>query len=101
MLGVPPPDLRIWLAHAPGFVDQLTNVAAPKPALILSGHTHGGQIRLPALPAICPTGSGRFVAGWYRDTVAPLYVSRGLGTSVIRARLFCPPEITFFTLRRT
>lgn len=101
MLNVPKPDLSIWLVHAPGFVDQVTHVVTPTPALILSGHTHGGQIRLPALPAICPAGSGRFVEGWYRDTVAPLYVSRGLGTSVIRARLFCPPEITFFTLRRT
>jgi predicted MPP superfamily phosphohydrolase len=45
-------------------------------------------------------GSGRFVAGWYRDTFAPLYVSRGIGTADIRARLFCPPELPIFTLRR-
>jgi predicted MPP superfamily phosphohydrolase len=98
--GVPRPDLSIWLVHAPGFVGEVPGDSPAPPALILSGHTHGGQIRLPGLPAYCPIGSGRFVEGWYRDTVGPLYVSRGLGTSVVRARLFCPPELALFTLRR-
>jgi len=44
--------------------------------------------------------SGRFVAGWYHDSFAPLYVSRGVGTSGIRARFRCPPEVPLFTLRR-
>jgi predicted MPP superfamily phosphohydrolase len=64
------------------------------------GHTHGGQIRLPPIPAVTPPGSGRFVAGWYRDTFAPMYVSRGIGTTEIRARFLCPPEAPLFTLRR-
>jgi len=38
------------------------------------------------------------VAGWYRDTFAPLYVSRGIGTITVQARLFCPPELPIFTL---
>ena len=70
------------------------------PAFILSGHTHGGQIRLPFVPAYTPEGSGRFVAGWYTDTFAPLYVSRGIGTTTIPARFGCPPELPIFTLRR-
>src|SRR5881296_1811119 len=68
-------------------------------AAILAGHTHGGQIRLPFYTPYVPYGSGRFVAGWYKDTVAPLYVARGIGTVGIHARLFCPPELPVFTLR--
>jgi len=71
---------------------------APRPAAILAGHTHGGQIRLPFYTPYVPYGSGRFVAGWYKDTVAPLYVARGVGTVGIHARLFCPPELPVFTL---
>lgn len=91
----------IWVLHAPGFVDDIPRHAFPEPAAILAGHTHGGQIRLPFYTPYTPVGSGRFVAGWYRDTVAPLYVSRGIGTVVVSARLFCPPEMPVFTLRAT
>jgi predicted MPP superfamily phosphohydrolase len=94
--GVP----EIWLTHPPGLVDRLPSDLPSRPAALLAGHTHGGQIRLPGLPAYTPTGSGRFVEGWYRDTFAPLYVSRGIGTADIRARLFCRPELPVFTLRR-
>lgn len=97
-----PSDLpTVWTFHAPGLADKLSRDRYPAPTFIASGHTHGGQIRLPPIPAITPPGSGRFVAGWYRDTFAPLYVSRGVGTTDIRARFLCPPEIPLFTLRRT
>jgi predicted MPP superfamily phosphohydrolase len=97
--GLPPDGAEIWLVHAPGFASYPPE-APGIPAFILSGHTHGGQIRLPFLPAVTPEGSGRFVAGWYRDTFAPLYVSRGVGTTTIPARFNCPPELPIFTLRR-
>jgi uncharacterized protein len=89
----------IWVVHAPAYVDQVAASAVPPPSAIISGHTHGGQIRLPGFTPYTPFGSGRFVAGWYRDTLAPLYVSRGIGTVGIRARLFCPPELPIFTLK--
>jgi len=89
----------IWAFHAPGYADLLLRQSYPRPMLALAGHTHGGQIRPPFLPAITPPASGRFVAGWYRDTFAPFYVSRGIGTSGIRARFRCPPEVGVFTLR--
>jgi predicted MPP superfamily phosphohydrolase len=85
--------------HAPGFVDGVPRGRVPQPAAILTGHTHGGQIRLPFYTPFTPTGSGRFVAGWYRDTFAPLYVSRGIGTVTLPARFCCPPELPIFTLR--
>ena len=91
-------DPVVWVLHAPGYVDGIARDRYPVPAAILAGHTHGGQIRLPFWTPYTPTGSGRFVAGWYRDTFAPLYVSRGIGTIQTRARLFCPPELPIFTL---
>lgn len=92
-------DPVLCLLHAPGFVDQSPLREVPPPRLILAGHTHGGQIRLPLVPPLLPTGCGRFLAGWYHDTVGPLYVSRGIGTADIRARFRCPPELPILTLR--
>ena len=97
--GVGADDPALWVLHGPGFVDGVPRDVFPHPAAILAGHTHGGQIRLPFYTPYVPTGSGRFVAGWYRDTVAPLYVTRGIGTVTVPARLFCPPEVAVFTLR--
>jgi uncharacterized protein len=88
----------IWLVHAPGWVDT-ARWELPPPSLVLSGHTHGGQGRLPGLTPFVPPGSGRFVSGLYRDTRAPLYVSRGIGTSIVPARFLCTPELPIFTLR--
>lgn len=91
-------DAAIWLLHGPGYADLLPPDTPA--ALLLAGHTHGGQIRLPFLPGFAPSGSGRFLAGWYPTPTAPLYVSRGVGTTSVRARLFCPPEIPIITLTR-
>jgi predicted MPP superfamily phosphohydrolase len=93
--------VEVWLVHAPGIVSHQLQHDDASPAFLLAGHTHGGQIRLPFVPAVTPNGSGRFVAGWYRDTFAPLYVSRGVGTTAIPARFRCPPELPIFTLRAT
>lgn len=92
---------ELWLVHAPGIVDSLSGSAPAPPALVLAGHTHGGQIRLPFVPPVKPTGAGRFLDGWYHDTFAPLYVTRGVGTTGIPARFRCPAELPVFTLRAT
>jgi predicted MPP superfamily phosphohydrolase len=97
--GLPPGAVEVWLLHAPGIVSHQLQHDEASPALLLAGHTHGGQIRLPLVPALTPRGSGRFVSGWYHDTFAPLYVSRGIGTTTIAARFRCPPELPIFTLR--
>jgi predicted MPP superfamily phosphohydrolase len=83
-----PGSTEIWLVHAPGYLEQPPAGTSARPALLLAGHTHGGQIRIPLLPPVKPTGAGRFLEGWYHDTFAPLYVSRGVGTTGIPAR-FC------------
>jgi predicted MPP superfamily phosphohydrolase len=90
---------EIWLIHPPIFAENPPQGVAARPALLLAGHTHGGQIRIPLLPPVKPVGAGRFLEGWYRDTFAPLYVSRGIGTTGIPARFRCPPELPIFTLR--
>jgi predicted MPP superfamily phosphohydrolase len=90
----------IGLVHEPGIANSRLPAGVPEPTMILAGHTHGGQILIPGLPAFTPIGSGPFLAGWYRALHGRLYVSRGIGTADIRARLFCPPELPIFTLRR-
>ena len=97
--GIVPGSTEIWMIHAPGFAETPPPDVAARPVLLLAGHTHGGQIRIPLLPPVKPVGAGRFLEGWYHDTFAPLYVSRGVGTTGIPARFRCPAEVPVFTLR--
>jgi predicted MPP superfamily phosphohydrolase len=91
-------DTEIWLVHEPIFADQVP-ATSPRPSMLLAGHTHGGQIRIPVVPPVKPAGAGRFLEGWYHDTPAPLYVCRGVGTTGIPARFRCSAELPIFTLR--
>jgi uncharacterized protein len=91
---VPPDAWPIALMHAPGYFERI----ATRFPLALAGHTHGGQIRLPFWTPYRPRGSGRFVDGWYASGKSRLYVSRGIGTSMLPARLFCRPELAIMTL---
>ena len=88
--------LNLMLSHVPAFNHELLDKRID---LVLAGHTHGGQVRLPLLPPLyLPRFSGAFVAGFYQAGLAkvPLYVNRGLGTSMLPVRFMCPPEITLF-----
>jgi uncharacterized protein len=96
---VVPGSTEIWVIHEPGFASKPPVGISARPIVLLAGHTHGGQIRIPLLPPVKPAGAGRFLEGWYRDTFAPLYVSRGVGTTEIPARFRCPAELPIFTLR--
>ncbi len=92
---VPADVVTVGIFHSPAFFTQ----AAPRLTLSLAGHTHGGQVRLPGLPPLwLPPGSGAFVHGWYGDDEHRLYVSRGIGTSMLPVRFFCRPELTVVTL---
>ncbi len=95
---VDPRRFNLLLSHVPAFAHELLNEHID---LILSGHTHGGQVRLPYLPPLyLPRYAGRFVSGFYQVSQhrIPLYVSRGVGTSVLPVRFFCRPEIGLFEL---
>lgn len=67
--------------------------------LTLCGHTHGGQVRLPVVgPLLMPERyDERFIDGWV-DSPNPIYISRGLGVSVLPLRLNCPAELAVFDL---
>ena len=72
--------------------------SGPRFALCLAGHTHGGQVALFGFALWTPRGSGNFTAGRYDSTMCPIYVSRGIGTSILPIRLGARPEIAVFTL---
>ena len=86
----------VMLTHSPAFFPTL---ARDPVQLVLSGHSHGGQIRLPVLGALwAPRGTDRYLAGWFEQDGCHLFVSRGLGWSVAPLRLHCPPELAWITL---
>ena len=86
----------IVLAHEP---DILPEIAKYKADLMLSGHTHGGQVRLPFLGAVVlPPLGKKYPEGLFRYGETQLYVNRGIGTVGMPFRLNCPPEITVLTL---
>ena len=96
-----PNEPIILLCHAPDYADHLLTLPAGQAVdLMFSGHSHGGQIRLPFLGALVLPPLGRkYIQGWFRIGQLQLYVNRGIGTVELPFRLDCPPEITVITLR--
>lgn len=87
---------KLLLTHYPASANSLTNETYD---LILAGHAHGGQVRLPGLGAlILPFGVDQYQRGLYSTPAGPLYVSSGLGTWFLPVRFFCRPEITLIEL---
>lgn len=98
---VPAGAFNLLLCHAPDFADQAAKRGVP---LQLSGHSHGGQVRVPGAGAlILPQYGRRYPAGLQRVAGAStqVYTSVGLGVIFPPIRLNCPPEITLLTLSRT
>ena len=103
---VPSQGPHLLLAHCPAHRDALTRDSATQgivPELVLSGHTHGGQVKVLGRAWALPSGSGPYVEGWYEDDGAPgdqrnapLYVSRGIGTTFVPIRRGSTPEIAVF-----
>ncbi|MEM6327660.1 MAG: metallophosphoesterase [Bacteroidota bacterium] len=75
----------------------------PRVALTVAGHTHGGQVHLPLLgPPRVPSRYGdRYAAGHVREGGRDLFVSTGVGTSILPIRFRVPPEVSLLTLRAT
>jgi len=97
---VPEGGFRVLLAHAPEIYEEAARAGI---LLYLSGHTHGGQIRLPLLGAIrqnanCPRS---LAYGHWRYRGMQGYTSAGVGCSSLAVRFGCPPEIVVLELRRT
>ena len=88
---------HLLLAHCPAYREHAEREGKGQFTCMLSGHTHGGQIRMLGFAPVLPRGSGGYVSGWYHGAGrVPLYVSRGIGTSLIRARLGASPEVSVF-----
>jgi predicted MPP superfamily phosphohydrolase len=105
--GRPDPRAAFWarkdeavslaLVHEPDYIDQLSRLVQVD--LQLSGHTHGGQVRIPGLGAIIlPAGGDTYVEGLYRVGPSQVYTSRVIGMVGVPFRFNCPPEVTEITL---
>lgn len=94
-----PEEFTVLLAHRP---DLIATYAWYGPALVLSGHAHGGQVRLPLIGALYAPGQGFFpdyTAGLYEVGDTQMIVSRGLGNSLIPLRFNNRPELVLAVLR--
>lgn len=98
---------HIILLHNPKHIDKLSpflkqlnhlksNKEKISPKLLLSGHTHGGQIKIDSFTPGLPVSSGKYVEGWYETEFGNLYINRGIGTSTIPVRFGARSEVTIF-----
>ena len=102
--GVPGTSARLVMMHNPASFPALGPDAAP---LAVAGHTHGGQVRIPLTPEWSYLTFVRadevHVDGWIEESYGSegnrLYVTRGIGMSLLPLRINAPPELTFLTLR--
>ena len=93
---------RLLLSHNPDVVCMDQTGLLANVDLILSGHTHGGQVRLPFFgPVVTRTRQRQHVRGLSMHEKTAVYVTSGVGYGTVRLRLLCPPEISVFTLRCT
>ena len=93
-------DFSILLAHRPEVLDVYAKHGFD---LVLSGHTHGGQVRLPFIGCIAAPGQGFFPeydCGLYQKDNTKMIISRGIGNSMVPIRLNNPPEIVLVTLTK-
>lgn len=96
---VPANEAVVLLAHEPDYADYVSQYPVD---LQLSGHSHGGQVRLPLIPPLyLPDLAKKYYLGLYRIGDLTLYTNAGLGTIRLPMRLNCPPEVTLITVRRS
>lgn len=88
----------VLLGHEPDFADVVAEYGGVD--LMLAGHTHGGQVRIPLLmPMFLPDLGRKYIHGPFQLQRLQLYVNRGIGTVHMPVRFRCPPEITVLTLQ--
>lgn len=91
---------NIMITHEPQFIQEYSSI---NPDLILSGHAHGGQFRLPGGQGLYSPGQGvlpKVTSGLHVEGRSVMLVSRGLGNSRFPLRINNPPEVTFITLEK-
>ncbi len=90
-------DVCLLISHNPDVVETLRD---ERVGLVLSGHTHGGQVVFPTgyAPFVPSRYGAKYRHGWVQGPVAPVYVTRGLGCSGVPVRYGSRPELTLLTL---
>jgi uncharacterized protein len=97
--GISGDEAVVLMVHEPDFADY---VAGYPVDLQLSGHTHGGQVRIPFIgPLYLPELAKKYVWGLFKIRELTLYTNAGIGTVNLPLRWNCPPEITFITVRES
>ncbi|WP_071395502.1 metallophosphoesterase [Bacillus tuaregi] len=101
-VGLPPDTYKILLAHEPDMAELAVDEGIH---LQLSGHSHGGQVKIPFFGAlVTPPYSELYYEGFYKigeaQNLLTLYVNRGLGTTRLPFRFLSKPELTLFTLKQ-
>ena len=90
------PRVELLMIHAPQLLADVPRTDLKDAAFVVAGHTLGGPLGLPSPFG----GQSRYRSGWYSLDLTRLYVSNGVGTGRIPARLLAPAEVARFTLRR-
>jgi predicted MPP superfamily phosphohydrolase len=89
----------ILITHSPEYFDEALNYQNSNHLdLCLAGHTHGGQVTLFGWPIWMPPGSGSYASGIYNTETCELYISKGIGNSILPIRFGARPEIAVFEL---
>ncbi|MDG3007658.1 metallophosphoesterase [Paludisphaera mucosa] len=90
-------DAVVLLSHNPDYAEYVRD---PRVGLMLSGHTHGGQVVVPGVGAVVlPSRFGRkYSGGLVQGPAFPVFVGRGVGTSGPPVRFYCRPELVMLTL---
>lgn len=87
---IPRSAVKIGLFHSPIFFDKTAGLIS----LNFAGHSHGGQLRIPFFGSMwVPEGTGKYDQGWFEKNGSKMFVSRGIGTSVLPIRFNCSPEL--------
>ena len=89
-------ELKLLLAHNPIILRRAARAGVD---LVLSGHTHGGQVRLRSEQTATKKPRRRLLKGLARQGTTQIYITRGLGTVVLPVRFGCPPEVSLLELR--
>jgi predicted MPP superfamily phosphohydrolase len=99
LTGVAAHEFTMLLSHSPEILDQ---PGVARVDLILAGHTHGGQIRLPLVGVFYAHSrlGTKYLEGLHRLGRATVFITRGVGTTRLGLRYHCPPEVAVITLRR-
>jgi uncharacterized protein len=94
---VPPDRSALCFTHSPDIYPELSPVCV----LLVAGHTHGGQVNLPLIgwPFVPSIYGQRYAGGFYNENGHAMFVSTGIGTSILPVRFGVPPEISVLDIR--